>query len=320
MRFLVALVLTAAIAAVSHAQEPYPSRPVRVIIPYPPGGGVDTLGRPLADRLSRMWGVPVVIENKPGGGTIIGAEVVVRAAPDGYTLLLTSDTTITSNPYVYVKLPYDPVKDFAPVTRLVSLPQMVLANPSLGADTLTELVALAKSVPGKLNYGSYGAGSQPHLVYTNLEALSGVQLTHIPYKGSAPSIQALMANEVQLGMGSGNYYGLIRGGKLKALAIARAERDPQMPNVPTLRESGYPELDPQLWFGLLATAHTPPAVVAKIGSSIATLFADSQFREPHVTSKSYDAAVSSPEEFAAFIRADLEYKARMIKRAGIRPE
>jgi tripartite-type tricarboxylate transporter receptor subunit TctC len=317
---MLAGVLALALFPLQAQPQDYPSRPVRMIIPYPPGGGVDTLGRPLADRLSRMWGAPVLIENKPGAGTLIGAEMVARATPDGYTLLLTSDTTITSNPYVYQKLPYDPVRDFAPVTRLVALPQMVLANPALKASTLGELVALAKNTPGALNYGSYGPGSQPHLVYTNLEALSGVQLTHVPYKGSAPSIQALLANEVQLGMGSGIYYGLIRAGKLKALAIARAERDPQMAGVPTLREAGYPELDPQLWFGLLATAQTPRPVIEKIGSAIAAVFSDPQFREAHVTGKSYDAVVTSPEEFAAFIRADLEYKARMIKRAGIRPE
>ena len=302
-----------------HAQE-YPAKPVRIIVPYPPGGGVDILARPLADRLARMWGAPVIVENKAGAGTLLGAETVARATPDGYTLLMTSDTTITSNPYVYRKLPYDPVKDFAPLTRLVSLPQMVLAHPSLSANTLGELVALAKAKPGALNYSSLGAGSQPHLVYANLEAITGAQITHIPYKGSAPAITALIANEVQLSMGSGNHYAMIRAGKLKALAIARAERDPQFPNVPTLREAGFPELDPQLWFGILATGGTPRPVIDKIFSSIGVVFADPQFREPQVTSKSYDLAISSPEDFAAFIRSDLDYKGRMIKRAGIQPE
>jgi tripartite-type tricarboxylate transporter receptor subunit TctC len=315
--FLLAVALVCPIFAVA---QDYPAKTVRMVVPYPPGGGVDTLGRPLADRLSRLWGQPVVIDNKPGAGTLIGSESVARATPDGYTLLLTSDTTITSNPFVYRTLSYDPIKDFAPVTRLVALPQMVLAHPSLPANSLGELVAMGKAKPGVLNYGSLGPGSQPHLVYANLEAVSGARFTHIPYKGSAPSIAALMANEVQLSMGSGNYHGAIRAGKLKALAIARAERDPQMPDVPTLREAGYPELDPQLWFGLFATGGTPRPVVARINSSIAGIFADPQFLGPNVTSKSYDPAVTSPEEFAAFIRSDMEYKARMINRAGIKPE
>ncbi|MSQ53222.1 MAG: tripartite tricarboxylate transporter substrate binding protein [Betaproteobacteria bacterium] len=313
-----ALAMTLISLAVT-AQD-YPARPVRIVVPYPPGGGVDILARPIADRLGRLWGTPVVVENKAGAGTLLGAEFVARAIPDGYTLLLTSDTTITSNPYVYKKLPYDPVKDFAPLTRLVALPQMVLAHPSLGANSLPELVVMAKAKPGSLNYGSYGNGSQPHLVYSNLEALSGARITHIPYKGSAPAIAALIANEVQVSMGSGNHHGMIRAGKLKALAIARGERDPQFPNVPTLREAGFPELDPQLWFGILSTAGTPRPVIDKIVAGIGSIFADPQFREPQVTSKSYDVAISSPEEFAAFIRADLEYKARMIKRAGIQPE
>jgi tripartite-type tricarboxylate transporter receptor subunit TctC len=319
MKPMIVLASILLLPAAAAAQD-YPAKTVRLVVPYPPGGGVDTLGRPLAERLSRQWGQPVVIENKAGAGTLIGAEAVARAAPDGYTLLLTSDTTITSNPFVYQKLPYDPVKDFAPVTRLVALPQMVLAHPSLPASTLSELVALAKAKPGVLNYSSLGPGSQPHLVYANLEALTGTQFAHIPYKGSAPSIAALMANEVQLSMGSGNYHGAIRAGKLKALAIARPERDPQMPNVPTLRESGFPELDPQLWFGLLGTGGTPRPVITRINSSIAAIFADPQFLGPNVTSKSYDPAVTSPEEFAAFIRSDMQYKERMIKRAGIKPE
>ena len=318
--WICALGLSISLLSFPSGAQDYPAKPVRIVVPYPPGGGVDILARPIADRLGRMWGAPVVVENKAGAGTLLGAEFVARASPDGYTLLLTSDTTITSNPFVYKKLPYDPVKDFAPLTRLVALPQMVLAHPSLSANSLGELVALAKSKPGELNYSSLGAGSQPHLVYANLEAITGARITHIPYKGSAPGITALIANEVQLSMGSGNHYPMIRAGKLKALAIARAERDPQFPNVPTLREAGFPELDPQLWFGILTTAGTPRPVIDKIVSSIGVIFADPQFREPQVTSKSYDIAISSPEVFAAFIRSDLEYKARMIKRAGIQPE
>jgi tripartite-type tricarboxylate transporter receptor subunit TctC len=315
--FAAALALFASIAC---AQE-FPAKPVKVIIPYPPGGGVDTLGRPMADALTRLWGQPIIIENRGGGGTIIGAEAVLRAPADGYTLMMTSDTTITSNPYVYKKLPYDPIKDFAPITALVTLPQMVLVHPSVPANTLDELVALAKKKPGALNYGAYGAGSQPHLVFSTLEAIAGVQFTQIPYKGANQAQLAVISNEVQLTMGSGNSHEWLRAGKLKALAIARAERDTlRTPTVPTLREVGYPELDPQLWFGMFAPAGTPRAVVQKINAGIVTIFANAEFREKYATGKTYDMALSSPEAFAEYIRADLIYKGRMIKRAGIQPE
>src|SRR3990172_6352524 len=194
IRLFTLCILSLALAAGALAQA-YPSRTVRIIVPYPPGGGVDGMARPLADQLSKRWGQPVIVENKAGAATIIGAEFVARSAPDGYTLLLTSESTITSNPHVYSKLPYDPIKELAPITQLIGLPQMVVAHPSVSANSLGDLVALAKTNPGKLNYGSYGSGSQPHLLYEGLKAKAGINLTHVPYKGIAPAVQAVLGGE-----------------------------------------------------------------------------------------------------------------------------
>ncbi len=321
MRKLLAIAIVLFGMAAAAFAQPYPSRPVRIIVPYPPGGGVDGMARPLADQLSRRWGQPVLVENKAGAATIIGAEQVAKATPDGYTLLLTSESTITSNPHIYAKLPYDPIKDLAPVTQLISLPQMVIAHPSVSANSLPELVALAKVQPGTLNYGSYGSGSQPHLLFEGLKAQAGIALTHVPYKGIAPALQAALAGEVQLTMaGASVSRGHIDAGKLKPLAIARKERLALLPNVPTLREAGYPDIDPQSWFGLFATGGAPREAVEKIYQDVTAAFSEPQFRERHMLQRGFDPVLSSPEEFARFIQEDLRAKAMLIKLSGARPE
>ena len=216
------------------------------------------MARVIAERLSQTWGQPVLVDNKPGAGTIIGAEFVARAAPDGYTLLLTTDATFTGNPHLYSKLPYDPVKDFAPITQLIGAPRPVFRRCSPAKSFALVPIAMSRS--------------------------------------------------------------FIQTGKLKPLAIARAEREPAQPNVPTLREAGFPNIDPLICFGLFATGGTPRPSIAKIQADIAVIFADREFRERHVLQKGYDPVISSPEEFATFIRQDFAHKARLIKSAGIRAE
>lgn len=305
---------------IAESQE-YPLRPVRMIVPYPAGGGVDLMARVMAERLSKIWGQPVLVENKAGGGTIIGAEFVAKAAPDGYTLLLTTDATITSNPLLHSRLPYDSLKDFAPITQLIGAPQIVVAHPSVTANTMDELVALARNKPGMLNYGSYGNGSQPHLLFESFKTQSGAQIASIPYRGAAPGLQAVVVGEVHLALVPiALSRGFIQTGKLKPIAIARTQRDPSLPLVPTLREAGFPDIDPITWFGLFATGGTPQPVIARIHTSVATIFADREFQERQVLQKGYDSAIGSPEEFAAFIRQDLEHKAKLIKGARIRAE
>lgn len=301
--------------------QTYPTKPVRIVVPYPPGGGVDGMARPLAERLSAKWGQPVIVDNKAGAATIIGAEFVAKATPDGYTLLLTSESTITSNPYIYPKLSYDPIKELAPVTQLIGLPQMVVAHPSVPAGSLKALVELARANPGQLNYGSYGSGSQPHLLFEGLKAQTGVAITQVPYKGIAPAVSATLAGEVQLTMaGASVSRGHIQAGKLKPLAIARSERLALMPEVPTLREAGFAEIDPRSWFGLFVTGGTPREIIAKIHQDVIAVFADPEFRDRHMLQRGFDPVLSTPEEFAVFIQEDLQQKARLIKLSGAKAE
>lgn len=315
----IALALVAVpLAALAQA---YPGKPVRIVVPYPPGGGVDGMARPLAERLAATWGQPVLVENKAGAGTIIGAEFVAKAPQDGYTLLLTTESTITSNPYIYPKLPYDPIKELAPITQLIALPQMVVAHPSVAANSLGELVELARAKPGQFNYGSYGSGSQPHLLFEGLKAQTGVAITQVPYKGIAPAVTAALAGEVQLTMaGASVSRGHIEAGKLKPLAIARKQRLTLMPGVPTLAEAGFAEIDPQSWFGLFVTGGTPREIVAKIHQDVIAVFADPEFRDRHMLQRGFDPVLSTPEEFAAFIQVDLQQKARLIKLSGAKAE
>jgi tripartite-type tricarboxylate transporter receptor subunit TctC len=312
---MVAIVLSPALA------QDFPSKPVRMIVPYPPGGGVDGLARPLADQLSKVWRQPVLVDNKPGAGTIIGGEAVVKAPADGYTLFFTTDSSITSNPHLYKNMPFDPIKDLAPVTQLIDLHQMVVIHPSVAANTMQELVAEAKAKPDTLNYGSYGSGSQPHLLFESLKAQTGIQITHVPYKGIAPALTAALSGEVQMTLGgAATTTEHIVAGKLKPLAIARQERLALYPNVPTLREAGFPDIDPRPWYGLFAPGATPRATIDKIQKDVAAILANPEFSERYVAGKGYTGVGSTPEAFAAFIKSDLDYKARLIAVSGAKAE
>jgi len=315
------LLLATAFGLPAAAQSGYPSGTVRLVVPYPPGGGVDGMARPMAERLSKLWGKPVVIENRAGASTIIGTDVVAKATPDGLTLLFTSDSGITSNPYLYPTMPFDPIKDLAPVTQLIDLHQMVVVHPSVTANTMQELVALAKARPNQLNYGSYGGGSQPNLLFESLRVQTGAQIAHIPYKGIAPAITATLAGEVQMTLGgaatTGQYFSV---GKMKPLAIGRPQRLPQFPDVPTLKEAGFPDIDPRSWFGIFAPAGTPKPLVERIRADVARVLTDPEFSQREIVGKGYTPVGSTPDEFAAFVKADYEYKGKMIKSAGIKPD
>jgi len=301
--------------------QAYPSKAVRIVVPYPPGGGGDLLGRLFSARLSQFWGQPVLVENKPGAATIIGTDAVAKAEPDGYTLLVTSDSSITSNPHLYPKLSYDPLKDLAPVTLLIRSNMVVVVHPSVPARTLTELVALAKAQPGKLNYSSFGSGSQPHLLFEALQREAGINITHVPYKGLGPALTATVAGEVQMTLASAaTAIGQIDSGKLRPLAITRADRSPLMPELPTLKDSGFPSIDPQAWFGLFAPGGTPPAIVNKIQHDVAQILLDPEFMEREITRRGYTAGGLNSEAFAAFIKEDFEYKRRLIRISGAKAE
>ena len=317
---LAAALMCGLAAWTAHAQGTFPTRPVRIVVAYPPGGGIDVLGRQLAERLAPRWGQPVVVENRPGGSTIPAAELVAKAPADGHTILLTSDSTFSINPHLFAQLPYSD-RDFVPVTQLILLQQLLLANPAVPAKNLAELVALAKAKPGTLNYGSYGSGSQPHLAAETLKAKAGIDIVHVPYKGLSLSIPAAIAGEVDLTFsGVASSRAQVQAGRLKALAIGGPQRSPLMPDVPTFAEQGYPEVETHAWFGLFVPAGTPRAAVDRIYRDVAAILGEPGFREKDIVQKGYDLVASSPEAFAAYIVQDRAARGRAVKLSGAKAE
>ncbi|HEY8608403.1 MAG TPA: tripartite tricarboxylate transporter substrate binding protein [Noviherbaspirillum sp.] len=317
---LTAGLLSLGLATSAFAQQ-FPSQRVTIIVPYAPGGGVDIMIRAVAVELTAKWGQPVVVENKPGAGTLIGADAVARATPDGHTLLATVDQTFVANRFLYKKLPYDPDKSFAPVTLMAESDHFVLAKNSLPANNLRELVDLAKREKGKLNYGSYGGGSQPQLVFSMLNERAGTDILHIPYKGVAPMLTAIVAGEVDLGTGSAGVAGeMLRTKQMKALAIAGQKRSPQFPDVPTTAEMGYPYLQAGVWYGVFAPANTPANIVNKINADITAILKQPSFVEKQGTSRGLSIVANAPKEFAERIRKDTAQTAEMVRAAKIEAE
>jgi tripartite-type tricarboxylate transporter receptor subunit TctC len=301
--------------------QAYPTKPIRIIVPYPAGGGIDVISRVLGERLSQRLGQPVLVDNRPGGGTILAAEQVARAAPDGYTLMVTTDATLSVNPHLYSKLSYDPVKDFAPITQLVLLNQLLLANPAVPANSLKELIAYARANPGKLNYASYGSGSQPHLAMEMLKSQAGIDIVHVPYKGIPQAVPAAIAGEVQLtfsGVASSQAY--LKAGRLKALAVGGKSRLALLPEVPTFAESGFPDVPANAWFGLFAPAGTPRDIVMKLQAETVRILRDPEFMQKEITAKGYQLVGSTPEEFSAFLVTDSVLNARAVRISGAKAE
>lgn len=319
-RVLIAALLALAGAGNAGAQQ-YPSKPVRVVVPFAPGGGVDILIRAVAAELSSRWRQPVVIDNKAGAGTLIGADAVARAQPDGHTLLATIDPTVVANRFLYRSLPYDPDKSLVPVSLMVKSDQYLLANVALPANDLRELVAYAKRDKGKLSFGSYALGSQPHLVYEMLNRREKLDLLHVPYKGVAPVLTAVMSGEIQLTSASaGSAAGLMKDGRLKVLACAGKTRSSQFPGVPTVGEQGYPYLQATVWYALFAPAGTPAAITERISADVKAVLTDPSFAEKHATPKGLDVVASTPNELAERIREDVVSVGEMVRAAGVKPE
>ncbi len=301
--------------------QTFPSKPVRMVVPYPAGGGIDIMARQFAARFSPQWAQPVVVENRPGSSTIVGTEIVAKAPADGHTLLLTTDASMSINPHLFAKLPYDPARDFAPVTMLVLLQQMLLATPSLGVSTVADLVKLAKTRPGSINYASYGSGSQPHLAGEMLKSAAGIDLVHIPYKGISLAVPAVAAGEVQLTFGGIlTSMPFIKSGRVKPLAIGGTKRSPLLPDVPTFAEVGYPEVETHAWFALFVPAATPRPVVERINRDAVAIVNDPEYRQKELVDKGYDPVGNRPDEFAAFMKRDLENRGRAVKLSGARAE
>jgi tripartite-type tricarboxylate transporter receptor subunit TctC len=298
-------VLALTVAAGGVRADDYPSRPIRLVVPYAAGGGADSVARIVAKRVGETIGQPVVIENRGGAGSIIGTELVNKSDPDGYTLLLGQSGPISINPAVYKKLPYDPLKDFAPVTMTTAYPYIMVVNPALGVKTLKEFVALATRKPGELNYGTTGVGAANHLVTELFDSKANIKMTHIPYRGTALAVADLLAGQVQVVFADPvTALPHIAAGTLLALAVTSKERSPVAPEVPTISESGYPGFDAIAWHGILAPANTPPAIVRKLNAEIVAALKDPQTKAL-LEKQAMQTVGSSPDAFAKFIKEDI---------------
>jgi tripartite-type tricarboxylate transporter receptor subunit TctC len=316
-----ASVATAAAAAYAQSQQTWPTRPVRLVVPLPPGSGIDLVARSYAQKMTLAWGQPVVVDNRPGANTIVANESVAHAASDGYTLLFGLGNGFTVNPHLYARLPYDPVKDFAPIILLTAFSVVLVAHPSVPANDVAGLVELARARPGQVTYGSIGSGSEMHLLSEMLGNKAGIKLVHVPYKGIPQMTTAVLSGEVQLAwVGVFTSKPLVQSGRLKALGYSGAKRAPLMPEVPTLAEQGYPEVQMSAWFGLLAPAGTPRALIERIYADTAKLLADPGFRDKELLARAYEPSGLGPEEFAAYMRKESADYAVMVKISGARVE
>jgi len=314
-RWLVALgIATFALCAVAQAQD-YPSRPIRVVVPFSAGGAVDGPMRIIAEAMSKSLGVGVIVDNKPGAGATIGTDVVAKSSPDGYTLLLASQTNVISAT-LYPKLPYDPMEDFVPISLVGREPGVLVVNPSLPVKTFQEFVAYVKERPGKVDYGSSGNGSGQHLFMALLASSLSLKMNHVPYRGSGQATTDLISGQVQASIpGTAGMVGHIRAGKLRALAVTGARRSPQLPDVPTLAESGVPGFEAYVWMGLMAPKGTPPPIVDKLHREVLRALGNDDVKK-YMENAGIEIVGSTPAEFGSYFRADKERWAKVIKETG----
>ena len=321
MKRLFALSIAAALLSASAHAQTFPAKPVSIIVTSAPGGAADATARALALNLGKAWNQQVIVENKPGGNTQIAAEYVAKASPDGHTLLLGPDVTFTVNPHLYRKLSYDPVKDFEPITGLTVLHQALVTHPSLTANNVPELLALAKAKPGALNYGTFGAGSAGHLNMEALASQAGVKLTAVHYRGAAPAMTDVVAGHIQLMFVSfGSALQSWQAGKLKMLGIGSPQRLSGYPDLPTVAEGGLPGFEAKSWFGLFATGGTPREVVAKINADVRKIIDSRDFRDGFLAKQMMQSITSTPEAYAELIRTDSRLWAKVIADAKLKIE
>ena len=303
------------VAPFATGQSTYPTRPVRLVVPFPAGGTTDIIARATAQKLSEAWGQQVIVDNRPGAGGNVGSELVAKSAPDGYTLLMGTVGTHAINPSLYAKMPYDHVKDFAPVILVAGVPNVLVVNPELPVKSVPELIAYAKANPGKLNFASSGNGTSIHLSGELFKAMTGVQMTHVPYKGSAPALTDLVGGQVQLMFDNlPSSLAFIKAGKLQALAVTSATRAAALPDVPTVADF-VPGFEASSWFGILAPAGTPPAIIAKINGEVTKWLATPEAKDK-LTAQGANAAGGSPQDFAKHIQAETAKWAKVVKDSG----
>ena len=309
--------LLALAPALAHAQA-YPSKPVRVVVPYTAGGPADLLVRGMGEKLTALWGQQIIVENKPGANEIIAAQEIAKSPPDGYNYLLASDAVFSLNGYLYSKLPYDPVKDFVPVSRVVNANLMLVARPDFPAATARELVDYAKKNPGKLNYGSVGAGGVNHLAMAWFNTQSGgLDMQPVHYKGLVQGLQDIMTNRLDVMFAViGGAAPHLKAGKMKGLAVSGKARNALIPDVPTFAEAGFPDFDASFYFGLAAPAGTPREMVAKFAADSAKIVNAPEFRERFLNNLGFEPVGDTPEQFAAYLRHDRELAAQKVKASG----
>jgi tripartite-type tricarboxylate transporter receptor subunit TctC len=320
LRIVLGMVVAIVAAPVLGQNAPagYPNKPIRFVVPYPPGGTTDIVARGIATKLAERLGQQVVIDNRGGASTIIGADAVAKSLPDGYTLLLTTATTMSINPQVNPKLPYDAVKDFAPITSAVNVPFMIAAHPSVPANSMAEFIALAKAKPGVLKYSTPGNASSNHVAGALLESMAGIKLTHVPYKGSGPATIAALGGEVDIVItGIATVTPQWKAGKLKMLAIGADKRHPSWPEIPSTGEAGLQGYYAGTWFGVVSRAGTPRGIIDKLNREIVAALSAGELKE-RLTAIGFDVFTGTPEEFAAFMKTDMARAARVIKTAGIK--
>lgn len=303
----------------ARAQAPWPVKPVRLVLPFPPGGGTDILGRTIGLRLSDALGQPVLTDNRPGAGGNLGAEIVARSAPDGYTFVLVAPGLVIS-PSMYPKLAFDPFRDFAPVALVAVIPNLLVVHPSLPVHSVKELVAYARAHPGRINYGSGGVGTSNHLGTELIAVRNGLKLVHVPYKGAATAMMDTVAGNLQLiTIGTGAALAQIRAGKLRALATLTPGRVANAPEIPTIAEAGYPGMEVLTWYAILGPAKTPATIVSRMNHELSRIMFEPEVRERLATIGA-EPMKSSPAELTAFMRGEFQRWAEVVKAAGIRAE
>ena len=315
MKTVVALVLWVSLSAFA---QPFPSKPVRLIVPFPPGGAVDYYARAVQNRLQETLGQPILIENRSGAGGMVGADLVVKAAPDGYTLLVGNIASLAMNVGLYSKMTYDPRKDLTPIIRTVAVNYVMTVHPSVPARSVKELIDHAKANPGKLSYGSAGSGSAPHLATELLKQRAGIDMLHVPFKGGGPMVADLLGGQIHIVIADqANLMPHVKAGKLRALAVGTLERSASYPDIPTIAESGFPGFEARAWQGIAGPANLPADIVTQLNAAFARAMA---FPEVHqrLLDGGLDPITGTPEDFAAFIRNEIDKWAKVAKDVGAR--
>lgn len=315
MKTVVALVLWVSLSAFA---QPFPSKPVRLIVPFPPGGAVDYYARTVQNRLQETLGQPILIENRSGAGGMLGADLVVKAAPDGYTLLVGNIASLAMNVGLYSKMTYDPRKDLTPIIRTVAVNYVMTVHPSVPARSVKELIDHAKANPGKLSYGSAGSGSAPHLATELLKQRAGIDMLHVPFKGGGPMVADLLGGQIHIVIADqANLMPHVKAGKLRALAVGTLQRSASYPDIPTIAESGFPGFEARAWQGIAGPANLPADIVTQLNAAFARAMA---FPEVHqrLLDGGLDPITGTPEDFAAFIRSEIDKWAKVAKDVGAR--